>query len=207
MAADNQWALGAPKISSDRANISGPSDDRSGDGLLTDDSKVDTTSGLVRRAQQGDREAFGALYREHHAAIYRLARFYLDGAAEDVVAETFLRAWKGLPRYKDTGAPFVSWLYGIARHIVGDELRRKNRTEPRETLPERAVEQNGEDRLVLAGSIARLPDEQRRVVEMKYVLGMKNPEVAEILNKSIGAVNALQWRALQNLKEMLDGAR
>ncbi|MEA2446891.1 MAG: hypothetical protein QOK47_528, partial [Actinomycetota bacterium] len=38
-------------------------------------------------------------------------------------------------------------------------------------------------------------------------LGMKNPEVAEILNKSIGAVNALQWRALQNLKEMLDGAR
>jgi RNA polymerase sigma-70 factor (ECF subfamily) len=207
MSADLTGAIEPSRTFPDRMNISGPSDDRSGDGPLTDDPKVDTTSGLVRRAQQGDRDAFGALYKEHHAAIYRLARFYLDRAAEDVVAETFLRAWKGLPRYKDTGAPFVSWLYGIARHIVGDELRRKNRTEPRETLPESAVVHNGEDRLVLASSIARLPDEQRRVIEMKYVIGMKNPEVAEIMGKSIGAVNALQWRGLKNLKEMLESSR
>lgn len=207
MVADNELAFEAPKIPIDRANISASSGDRPGDGNLTDRPQVDTTSELVRRAQQGDREAFGSLYREHHASIYRLARFYMDGGAEDCVAETFLRAWKGLPRYKDTGAPFVSWLYGIARHVVRDELRRKNRTEPRDVLPEATFEGNSDDRLVLASSIARLPDEQRRVIEMKYVLGMKNPEVADILGKSIGAVNALQWRALKSLKDNLGGAR
>jgi RNA polymerase sigma-70 factor (ECF subfamily) len=133
-----------------------------------------------------------------------LARFYLGEGAEDAVAETFMRAWSALPRYKPTGAPFVAWLYGIARHVVADEFRARNRTEVRDELPDSSVTPQHEDRLFLASSIERLPKQQRLVVEMKYLLGMTNAEVAAALGKSIGAVNAQQWRALQALKEMMD---
>lgn len=120
-----------------------------------------------------------------------------------MVAETFLRAWKGLPRYKDTGAPFSSWLYAIARHVVVDEVRRRVRTEPRKQVPDQPVEEAGVDRIALARVIERLPGEQRKVIEMKYLLQMRNAEVAAALGKTIGAVNALQGRALRNLRDLL----
>lgn len=202
---DIGWSL-KPRIFKRDSNISGSSNDRSVDDSQFD-RDVDTTQAFVERAQVGDREAFGALYKEHHGAIYRLARFYLGAAAEDVVGETFLRAWKALPRYRATGAPFVSWLYGIARHVVADELRKGKRSEPREVLPEQEVHKTEDDRLALNAAIAQLSDEQRKVIEMKYLLGMRNPEVAQLLGKSIGAVNAMQGRALAALKNLMEEER
>jgi RNA polymerase sigma-70 factor (ECF subfamily) len=180
------------------------SDDRNGGGPNGDVRSLDR--GLVRRAQEGDREAFGQLFQLHHAAVFRMVRFSLGSGgsdAEDAAAETFARAWKALPRYRDTGAPFVSWLYGIARHVVADERRRGLRTEPREELPDEGHEPLHDDRIDLATAIERLPDEQRLVVEMKFLAGLTNPEVAALLGTTTGAVNARQWRALQALQEIL----
>src|SRR5712691_11183839 len=96
---------------------------------------------LVERAREGDRAAFGELYRLCHGKVFRLVRFYLPGSGgEDAVAETFLRAWVALPRYRDTGAPFTAWLAGIARHVVADARRAGRRVEPRAELPDRPVE-------------------------------------------------------------------
>ncbi len=162
---------------------------------------------LVERAKRGDRDAFGQLYRHHHVGIFRMARFHLGRDAEDVVAEVFLRAWTALPRYRDTGAPFAAWLYGIARHVVLDEFARRARTEPRDQLPDRGSEWREDDRLAIAAAIERLPTEQRQVIELKFVLGLRNPEVAAALGVSIGAVNAKQWRALGALREMLESDR
>lgn len=159
---------------------------------------------LVEKSRRGDKDAFGQLYVRYHPRVYGLARFYLGDGAEDAVAETFMRAWAALPRYKTTTAPFVAWLYGIARHVVADEFKRRKRTEPRQELPEDAVDPRHDDRLEMAAALAQLPTQQRQIVEMKYLLGLRNPEVAKALNKSIGAVNAQQWRALQSLKQMLE---
>jgi RNA polymerase sigma-70 factor, ECF subfamily len=181
-----------------------PSVDRKGESSPDDVRALDR--GLVRRAQEGDREAFGRLYELHHPAVFRMVRFALGSGgadAEDAAAETFARAWKGLPRYRDNGVPFISWLYGIARHVVADEHRRGRRTEPRDELPDAGHEQVHDDRLDLAGAIARLPEEQRLVIEMKYFAGLRNPEVAALLGTTIGAVNARQWRALKTLHGML----
>jgi RNA polymerase sigma-70 factor (ECF subfamily) len=162
---------------------------------------------LVERAQDGDREAFGELYRLCHPRVFRFVRFYLPGhTAEDAVAETFLRAWVGLPRYRDTGAPFTAWLVGIARHVVADAHRAARRTEPRADPPDRAVEFQDEaaDRLALGAAVARLPKEQRQVIELKFLTGCTNEEVGRALGKTVGAVNALQWRALARLKRMVE---
>ena len=168
---------------------------------------AETIRALVVRAQAGDRDAYADLYRGHHAAVYRLARVYLNGSSEDAVAETFVRAWKALPRFKDKGVPFSAWLYGIARNVVADEIKARKRVEPRETLPDKAATPNEDDRIVLGATIARLPKEQRQVIEMKYLIGMRNEEVAAALGRSIGAVNALQWRGLKKMRELMDGSR
>ena len=193
--------------SSRTANISAPNSDIQAGTYDSEEEPLDRVPQLVEKAKRGDRDAFGELYRLHHAPIFRMARLQLgdlgDGA-EDAVAETFLRAWAALPRYRDTGAPFVAWLFGIARHVVLDEVARRRRVMPREELPERTRGWTVDDRLTLAAAMERLPDEQRRVVELKYLAGMRNAEVASALGKSKGAINAMQWRALGTLREILE---
>lgn len=165
----------------------------------------DTVRHLVARAQRGDREAFGQLYLRYHAPLYRLARLHLRVEAEDAVAETFARAWASLPRYRDTGAPFVAWLYGIARHVVVDEIRRSRRSELRAQWPDMPMEAGqDDDRLALAAAIDRLPQEHRQVIELKFLVGLTNEDIARALGKSPGAVNAIRWRALRALRHMVD---
>ena len=185
------------------ASISGVQSDRKVDGRH-EDTDDRTVVPLVERARSGDKDAFGVLYRRFHSRVHGLARFYLGDAAEDAVAETFTRAWAALPRYKPGRTPFISWLYGIGRHVLVDELRRRQRTEHRESLPESGHQENPDDKLALAAAMAQLPRQQRQVIEMKYLLGMTNPEVSAALGKKIGAVNAQQWRALQTLKKILE---
>jgi RNA polymerase sigma-70 factor, ECF subfamily len=184
------------------ANISVPVDDGMDAAQSADVRALDRE--LAKRAKEGDRDAFERLYRIHHAAIYRLARFHLGTDADDATAETFVRAWAALPRYEDRGVPFVAWLYGIARHVVADEFRRRGRIEPRAEVPDRVVEFGGaDDRLDLRAAIDRLPEEQRVVIELKFLAGLKNPEIAALLETTTGAVNAKQWRALSALWDIL----
>lgn len=158
---------------------------------------------LVGMAWEGDRDAFGKLFLAHHGAIFRLARATLGDGAEDVASETFVRAWTALPKYRDTGAPFVAWLYGIARHVVVDELRRRSRTEPQADVDMGEVEDTHDDRLIIGMALGGLPDEQRQILELKFFLGLTNDEVGAALGKTPGAVNAQQWRALQALRKMM----
>jgi len=162
---------------------------------------------LVEKAKNGGQEAFGELYRLHNQALFRYARYRLPKqAAEDAVSETFSRAWAGLPRYRATGAPFVSWLYGIARHVVLDAGVAERRVEPRGEFPDQAFESDlsATDKIALADAIACLPQRQRQVIELKFLIGLTNDEVGAALGKSPGAVNAQQWRALEALKRILE---
>lgn len=161
---------------------------------------------LVEQARGGDRDAFGQLFRLHYAAVFRVARARLPHApAEDAAAETFVRAWVALPNYRRTGAPFASWLYGIARNVVADMVRRSLRTEVRADPDDRVVDLWGsqDDHLALADALAALPEEQRQVIELKYLMGLTNDEVGAALGKRPGAVNAQQWRALRALERLL----
>ena len=161
---------------------------------------------LVARAKDGDRDAFGALYRIHVAAVSRLVRFRVGRDDEDAVSEVFLRAWRGLATYRDTGVPFAAWLYGIARHVAVDVVRGSTRTEPRAEVPDREVDPMTAEMLTLHGAIEQLPTEQRQVIELKYLVGLTNPEVAAALDCSTGAVNAKQYRALRALADVLEPA-
>jgi RNA polymerase sigma-70 factor (ECF subfamily) len=159
---------------------------------------------LVERAKDGDRDAFGVLYGDHAAAVARVVRFRLGRDDEDAVSEVFLRAWRGLAGYRDTGAPFSAWLYAIARHVAIDLIRTSARTEPRADVPDREVDEMTAEVLTLHDAIEQLPTEQRQVIELKYLVGLSNNEVASAMEVSTGAVNAKQWRALKALAEVLE---
>lgn len=183
------------------ANISRVSSD--GKGEEPDDGRASERA-LVERAKDGDRDAFGVLYREHAAAVARVVRFRLGREDEDAVSEVFLRAWRGLAGYRDTGAPFSAWLYAIARHVAIDLLRTSMRTEARAEVPDRGVDEMTAELLTLHDAIEQLPTEQRQVIELKYLVGMTNAEVAAAMDTSTGAINAKQWRALKALADVLE---
>ncbi len=116
------------------ANISAVSPDIQE--TIGDVRSLDVVARLVERAKDGDKDAFGQIFRLHRDAILRFARLRLGAEADEVVSEVFTRAWVTLNNYEYTGLPFVAWLYGIARHVVADELHRQSRTQPRGRSPE-----------------------------------------------------------------------
>jgi RNA polymerase sigma-70 factor (ECF subfamily) len=176
-----------------------------GDGAAAEVVALDVEPRLIQRARAGERDAFGQLYRLHHAGVTRMVRFRLGPDHEDAVSEVFVRAWAALPRYRDTGAPFAGWLYGIARHVVSDEVARRRRIVTVAETPDLGMPFRADDRLILAEALDRLPDEQRQVIELKFFVGMRNPGVAAAIGVSVGAVNAKQWRALGALRVLLEG--
>ncbi len=201
------WRMDQP-ISRIQPYISGLRSDMRGiDGVPSPSIDAGRVSTLVQLARDGDRDAFGDLYVLCLPGVHRLVRFHMPAAGvDDAVSETFLRAWSALPRYRDTGAPFAAWLAGIARHVVADFHRKAGRSEPRAEvpMPPAGYEERVVDRLRTRAAVQRLPKEQRQVIELKFLVGCTNDEVAKAMGKSVGAVNALQWRALASLRQTLE---
>jgi RNA polymerase sigma-70 factor (ECF subfamily) len=190
----------ATHISEEHLSIpGGPSDTRneSRDGRPTDERE------LAALAAEGDTDAFEELYRTHVEGVARHVRFRLGRADEYVVAEVFVRAWAGISSYQDRGRPFGAWLFGIARHVIADEFRAGSRTVPVAEVAEQADEPMTAELLSLRQAIDRLPDDQRQAVELRYLVGLTNDEVAAAMETTASAVNTKRWRALRALRDVL----
>ena len=172
---------------------------------------------LVARAREGDPEAVAALYEAHYGAIFRYLwlRTGSEALAEELTAEVFVRMVEHLPRYRDRGRPFLAWLYTIARNLLTDHRRREGRVEvvPLENLSLRSGhDPEGEalralDRDCLRRGLSGLTEAQRRVILHRFLEGRSLKETAELLGKPVGAVKALQHRALASLRRRLEAER
>lgn len=171
-------------------------------------------SALIRRAQQGDTEAAAQLYRRHGPAIFRYFLFRLGDelAAEDLTGEVFLQMVRGLPRFEDRGAPFSAWLYRIAHARLVDHHRRAQvrQTEPLlDTTPDSAPGPEAEsfqraEQRRMAAALATLTEEQQLVVQLRFVEGCSLEQTAQLMQKTVGAVKAVQHRALRSLARAMD---
>ncbi len=167
---------------------------------------------LVVRAKAGDHGAFTQIYERYAPAIYRYIYFRIGEAelAEDLQAEVFLRMLEGIHRYEDRGWPISAWLYRIARDRTIDVIRRRrNRQQvPLESWggscdgPENSVGAQLEYE-ELARTLDDLTDEQRQVIQMRFLAEMSIQEVAQKLGRTEGSVKALQHRGLQSLARRL----
>jgi RNA polymerase sigma-70 factor (ECF subfamily) len=171
---------------------------------------------LITAAQAGDRVALNELLSFHWQPIYQFV-FYKIGNrhdAQDIAQETFIRAFRALPRYQDGNATFRTYLGRIALNLITDHWRRLGRApqtvdvadyrgllEDAADKPEDQMVKSERQREV-AAALARLPEEQRQAVEMRLIVGLSVQETAKKMNKSEAAVKMLQQRALANLRKM-----
>lgn len=166
---------------------------------------------LVQRAKQGDLAAFTEIYDQHQPAVYRYVFFRVGdvATAEDLTSEVFVRMVEKIDRFAYRGRPLLSWLYTIARNLVTDYHRRARTLPMGEQLAvdradlEEAVERGLTQRM-LAAAIARLTEDQRQVILLKFIEGLDNETTARTLGKSVGAVKALQHRGLAALRRILE---
>ena len=162
-------------------------------------------------ARSGDREAAAALVRASTEPLRRLLRHLGDpDRVEDLLQETYLRAFQALPRY-EARAPARVWLYSIARRTAADEVR-KNQRSPR-TGGDVATEL---DRLrpspdpagvvVLQQALDGLARERREAFVLTRVLGLSYAEAVEVCGCAVGSIRSRVFRARADLVEALGGA-
>jgi RNA polymerase sigma-70 factor (ECF subfamily) len=165
---------------------------------------------LVAAARKRDYEALSKLSTYYYPKIYRHILYKVSNRedAEDLTSEVFVRMVKSLPKQKGS---FNAWLYRIANNLAIDYYRKRARRKEvslAEEFEEHIPGQLDEaekilEREDLNKAISTLPDDQRQTILLKFMEGYGNKEIANILEKTVGAVKALQFRALNNLKTAL----
>lgn len=172
---------------------------------------------IIERAKH-DADAFGQLYERYVDRIYNYI-FYRTGdarEAEDLTARVFYRALAHMEEYRQRGAPFAAWLYRIAHNLVAnwhrDRSRRHDiRLDDMIAVPERVesndpehrVQQDEETRRLL-GAMGTLPAERQQLLILKFVDGMSNAEIAQVMGRSEGAIKSLYHRTLIALRDQLE---
>ncbi|MBL8161858.1 MAG: sigma-70 family RNA polymerase sigma factor [Anaerolineae bacterium] len=168
---------------------------------------------LIARAKTGDREAVSTLYEGYTQAIFRYISYRVetDALAEDLTAEVFLRMVRGLPKYEDSGAPFGAWLYRIAATQIAEHYRRKRRapaepisdSQPSDDTDPFGKSAKAEERERLRTALAALPADYQTLLVMRFMQELSHETVAQVLNKSEGAIRVMQHRALKALAQQL----
>jgi RNA polymerase sigma-70 factor (ECF subfamily) len=129
--------------------------------------------------------------------------------ADDVAQEVCIAVLTALPRYRDMGRPFASFVFGIASHKVADAVRSATRSAvPTEDLPDGPDEHPGPEEMAVAfieaqrarELLSRLPTHLRELLVLRVVAGMSAEETGNVLGMSAGAVRVAQHRALARLR-------
>ena len=146
---------------------------------------------LSDRLARGDRDALAAIYELHASVVLGVALRLLKDRleAEDVLQETFLEAWRNATRYNRERADVAGWLITIARSRAIDRLRnravvmRSAERELREPVaPALSMDQEYDakrDRAMVREQVARLPDEQRAVLQLAWNEGLSQLDIAK----------------------------
>lgn len=190
---------------------------------MSEDEEDDTT--LVALAREGGSDAFGRLVQRYQDRVFRLVRRIVgDDEAEDALQETFLSAWRALPRFKGDAA-FSTWIYRIATNASLMRLRKRRPDvisldaplrgsageESTATLEIRDWSATPDEELInvetgaaMEAAIAELPPDWRAAFLLRDVEGLSNTDAAAALELSVPAFKARVHRARLFLRDRLD---
>ncbi len=175
----------------------------------------DDETELLDKAIRAEPAALGILYDQYVDRIYSYIYHRVGQAdvAEDLTGQVFMRMLEAVRTGRGWRTSFSGWLYRIAHNLVIDHYRRKQRAtlvdiddaEPvqaRSGDPVRSVE-NQYERERLRAALAKLTEEQSQVISLRFLEDLSIAEVAEIMEKTEGAVKALQYRAVLSLRRVM----
>ena len=170
---------------------------------------------LLARVAEGDRDAFGDLYKRYARAVLGLALRRLGdrGQAEDATQEAFASIWRAARSYKPDRGPVAPWLYAVARNAIADRGRAMSRADTPAELPDAASDEDGPpehaEQSWVAYRVHRamegLPEAERAVLELAYWSGLSQSEIADFLSIPLGTVKTRTRSGLRRLAEELDG--
>jgi RNA polymerase sigma-70 factor, ECF subfamily len=169
---------------------------------------------LLVEAAKKDPSRFAELYELNFARVYGyIARRVGDrDAAQDLTSDVFHKALANLHSFEWRGVPFAGWLLRIAANMIVDRSKRGGKEitgQEFSDLPDlgsRPKLEEADESARLFGLVDQLPQDQRRVIGMRFAEEKSIREIAQALGRSEGAVKQLQFRALQNLRSRLEGA-
>ncbi len=155
---------------------------------------------------------FDALYRAARDDVFAYVATLLRdrGAAEDVTAAAFERAFRRSKTYDSRRGTERAWLFGIARNAALDELRKRKRTAAMVTEPEAVTPEPEEEldralrRAAVETAMASLPTRDRELIALKFHAGLDNAELAAVLGVSVTNAGTRLHRVLTKLREVLD---
>ena len=175
-------------------------------------SEQDEEAQLIARAQESERAAWDEIFQRHYHRVYVFVfcRVGDATAAEDLTADVFVEAWKGIDRFSYRGVPLIAWLYRIAHNLLADflEKRKKSRTQPLEEGPREVADPRDEAESValwdmVSNAFKKLTREQQMVLVSRFLEGLSVAETAALLGKNENAVKALEFRALKSVRKIL----
>ena len=170
---------------------------------------------LLTLAAEGDRHSFGEFYKLYLDEIYRYILFRVSdhNEAEDLTAKVFLQAWESLTKSvrKNKITNIQAWIYRIARNKVIDFYRTRKSHVPIDEYPDHKLqgdwlESDLDDLFIsrkLAKGVRQLPDNYKEVIILRFINQMSHAEAAEIMDVTENYVRVLQYRALQQMREIL----
>ena len=169
---------------------------------------------LMRQTAAGDREAFAAIYRRHHASVYRFARLMTGSGslAEDIVQEVFLVLMRNAARYDATRSSLSTYLYGVARHQTRRRLSRERRfvglddgeAVRRQLAASHPAEIERRDELRrLRCAILSLPSRYREALVLCDLHDQSYADAAATIGCALGTVRSRLHRARQLLGHKL----
>ena len=169
---------------------------------------------LVKRAIQGDAEAFGDLYEQYLNLIYRYIYYRIRDTrvAEDLTEMVFLKVWENLSSFEVDRISFKGWLYRVAQNLLIDYYRTRKESESFNEeldlqdpgmLPEEILIKDEQQEMVFR-AMKELKSEYQDILTLRFINELSHEEAAQILNRSVGAVRVLQHRALQSLDQQIE---
>lgn len=166
---------------------------------------MDDESRLVRRAIDGDREAFSDLAAGHWRRLLALARSIVaDLEAEDVVQEALIKAWQKLGSLREPEA-FKGWLTRIVANAAIGRARRRRFFEPIDGVAVATAESGIDSRIDIRRLLVKLAPKQRAVLHLTTFEGCTDREIAELLGIASSSVRVHRLRARRRLAELAGG--
>lgn len=169
---------------------------------------------LVAQAKRGNNDAFGDIYSLFLDDIYKFVYFKVDAEeVGDITENIFIKAWEKIGSYTKGSSNFRSWLFAIARNTVIDYYRTKKNPAPLNEAYEISDEtqspfldtERSLNKDILKTAIAKLPENYREIITLKFVNELSNEEIENITQKQQSTIRILQFRALKKLKTILSG--
>ena len=174
--------------------------------------KKDADHALLAAFADGDRRAAQQLTERLMPKIYAHAYYRLGNTsdAEDVTQEAFLKLWKVAPNWKQDKAHVSTWLYRVVSNLCKDRYRRTTleaTNSIKEPTDESASPTSELDEKIrqkaLYAAMSALPESQRLAVQLRHIDELTNPQIAEIMDLSIEAVESLTARGKRKLTKIL----